>query len=121
MTAPPPPDPAPTGRDARALPAVWMRALVSVLLPLAWLVFGLTLGESLHARQALASQTSPALPELRPVPVPQPSVGGPGQVSEAPAPALRAWPRPLAVPRLHAVPGVQPRLVTLGRLNLDGG
>ena len=99
----------------------WTQALVSVLLSLAAFLLGWHVSEQGHSRLPSASQTSPALPELRPLAGAPPGIQGVGTAAD-----------PLSVaPRVRWTVGqtlpVQPNhdartdLVTLGRMNLDGG
>ena len=99
----------------------WTQALVSVLLSLAAFLLGWHLSEQGHSRLPSASQTSPALPELRPLAGPQPGIQGVGTAAEPPgaAPLLR-WTAGLALP-VQASHDARTDLVTLGRMNLDGG
>ena len=118
MTRTEPPLPAPV---QRRLHTYWTQALVSVLLSLAAFLLGWHLSEQGHSRQASASQTSPALPELRPLSGPQAGVQGVGTaadlLSAAPSPRWTAG-EALPVQPCH---DARTDLVTLGRMNLDGG
>ncbi len=129
MTLPPPTPPPPNAPPAAPLrPAarhasLW-RALASLLVSLV-AVAGWQLSEAGkepgRTRSALATQTTPVLPELRPVPPPPVSFAGLGGTAEAllllPAPrsgrSVRLT-RPASVART-------PGLTVLGRMNLDGG
>lgn len=95
--------------------------LLPVLLSLASLLLGWHLSESGHSRLASASQTTPALPELRPASSPQPTPQGVGTVPEP----LRAAPlsRWTVAAPLFLWPTRSPAtdLLALGRMNLDGG
>ena len=106
---------------ALRLQTFWARALVSLLLALVGHLLGWQLTEGGHSRLALASQTSPLLPELRPMQAPQPSVQGLGAATDAPAVLVLArWPD-LLLP-LNPVPVEVPAgLAIYGRMNLDGG
>ncbi len=108
-------------RFALRLQTFWTRALVSLLLALVGLALGWQLAEGGHTRLASASQTTPALPELRPLPTPQPSVQGMGAAAEAPAfPGPADWPE--AAPTISPPPvPARGSLVVYGRMNLDGG
>ena len=99
----------------------WTQALVSVLLSLFAFVLGWYLSEQGHSRLPSASQTSPALPELRPVSGPQPGMqaAGAAAVPLTTAP-LRRWTAEKA-PSVQASHDARTDLVTLGRMNLDGG
>ncbi len=118
MTRPDPLWPAPA---QRRLHTPWMQALVSVLLSLAAFVLGWHLSEQGHSRLPSASQISPALPELRPLSGPQAGVQGVGTaadpLSAAPPPRWTAG-KVLPVQSSH---DARTDLVTLGRMNLDGG
>lgn len=100
---------------------LWARALASLLLSLAGLLLGWQLSDQGHSRLAAASQTSPALPELRPAPAPQPAMQGLGTLAETPfTPLVMGWtalPMPIK-PALHLA---ATDLTVLGRMNLDGG
>lgn len=110
-----------TPRLALRLQTFWTRALGPLLLALVGLALGWQLAEGGHPRSPSASQTSPALPELRFVPTPQPSVQGLGAAAEAPAfLTLTHWPEPLP-PRTPALVLARSVLAICGRMNLDGG
>jgi len=95
--------------------------LLPLLLSLASLLLGWHLSESGHARLASASQTTPALPELRPASSPQPTLQGVGTAADPPRAApLSRW--TAAAPVVHwpeRAAGTD--LLALGRMNLDGG
>ncbi|WP_189087493.1 hypothetical protein [Deinococcus ruber] len=96
------------------------RALASLLVSLVGLI-GWHFSDQAHSRLPLASQTSPALPELRPVSPAPVSFAGVGGESEAALPP--AAPRYRVAERV-AVPTLATRpldLTVLGRMNLDGG
>ncbi len=102
------------------LPTGLLRLLASLLVSLTGFL-SWHLSEQGHVRLSLASQTVPALPELRPAPTPPVSFAGLGGSAESvvAAPVLsfgRA--ARLSLPELEARP---PELLALGRMNLDGG
>ena len=108
-------------RLALRLQTYWTRALVPLLLALVGLALGWQLAEGGHTRLSSASQTTPALPELRPMPTPQPSVQGVGAAAEATAfLGLAPWPEPGPTITSAPVPA-RGKLVVYGRMNLDGG
>ncbi|WP_424949278.1 hypothetical protein [Deinococcus sp.] len=115
------PDPLQPGPLPQRLQTLWAQALASLLLSLGAFVLGWQLSEQGHSRLLSASQTSPALPELRPAPAPQSAPQGVGALSEPPfAPPSPGWTavaRPLRPP-VHLM---ATDLTALGRLNLDGG
>ncbi len=100
---------------------LWGRALASLLLSLAGLLLGWQLSDQGHSRQLAASQTVPALPELRPASAPQPAAQGLRTLAETPFVKLTTgWttpPLPIS-PALHLA---ATDLTVLGRMNLDGG
>ena len=108
-------------RLALRLQTFWTRALVSLLLALVGLALGWQLAEGGHTRLASASQTAPVVPDLRPMPTPQPSVQGTGAAEESPAfLGLAHWPEP--GPTITPAPAAaRGKLVVYGRMNLDGG
>jgi hypothetical protein len=115
------PDPLRPALLQRRFHLYWTQALASVLLSLFASLVGWQLSEQGHSRLPSASQTSPALPELRPVAVPQPGVPGVGAVAEPLSAApLPRWSAGEELP-VQAVHDARTDLVTLGRMNLDGG
>ncbi|MFC4452914.1 hypothetical protein [Deinococcus sonorensis] len=74
-----------------------------------------------HSRPPSASASLPVLPDLRPAPTPQPGVpllpGPPGSVAHLPG---SGWPD-LTLPVHRTAVARRPDLLTLGRLNTDGG
>ncbi|WP_407571032.1 hypothetical protein [Deinococcus altitudinis] len=118
MTRPDPILPAPVQRRFHTS---CTQALVSLMLSLTAFLLGWHLSEQGHSRLPSASQTSPALPELRPLAGAQPAIQGVGTAAEP----LSAAPPPhwTAGEALPVQPNHDARtdLVTLGRMNLDGG
>ena len=100
---------------------LWAHALASLLLSLAGLLLGWQLSEQGHSRLASASQTSPALPELRSALAPQSAVQGLGTVAETPFAMLRTGWTALPIPIRPALHLATTDLTVLGRMNLDGG
>ena len=103
------------------LQTFWARGLASLLLSLAGLLLGWQLSDQGHSRQLAASQTSPALPELRPAPNPQPAQYGLGTLTEIePVGGVPRWTAEASPPQTQR-PLEKPDLILLGRMNLDGG
>jgi hypothetical protein len=112
--------------DPQVLNSIWTtsicaRALLWLLLSLTSLVLGWQLNTSGHSRLPSAIQTSPALPELRAETSPQPSLLGAGEVAQSPSRVpLPRWTELAPVATGQGFVN-ELNLITLGRMNLDGG
>jgi hypothetical protein len=114
------PQPASSPAQPAPLP-FWGRVLLPLLISLVGLLLGWQLGSLGHLRLREASQTSPLLPELRPLQNPAPSLQGALDDATPPVPVwLSRW---TAAPPTAAQPAHRSGtdLITLGRMNLDGG
>lgn len=119
MTAPEPLQPTPA--EQPRLQNFWGRLLLPLLLSFVSLILGWHLSESGHSRLASASQTTPALPELRPSSSPQPTLQGVGTLPDPlRAAPLSHWTAEVPVAHWPERPAGTD-LLALGRMNLDGG